>query len=288
VGRATATEVPPGVCPSDPAKPQLEPEALGLTDAVRAQTLATGKGVKVGFLADGVDVHNPEFTRGDGSSVFADYQDFGGDGPNAPTDAAEAFGDASAIAAQGRQSYDLSQFVNPASPLPAGCTIRVRGMAPDASLVGLKVETSDGFTNTSAIVQAIDYAVTVDKVDVLNESLGSNPYPDPHNDPFSLANQAAVRAGVTVTTAAATPVSPAPSAIRRAIRPCSVSARPPPCGCSPRRSGTCRGSRGSSATTSRRSAPAASPRAARWTTWSRRATTAGRCARRTRRGSPAA
>ncbi|MFC0430783.1 S8 family serine peptidase [Kutzneria buriramensis] len=200
-GRASAAEAPPGVCPSDPGKPQLEPEALGLTDAVRAQTLATGKGVKVGFLADGVDVHNPEFTRADGSSVFADYQDFGGDGPNVPTDAAEAFGDASAIAAQGRQSYDLSQFVNPASPLPAGCTIRVRGMAPDASLVGLKVETSDGSANTSTIVQAIDYAVNVDKVDVLNESLGTNPYPDPHNDPFSLANQAAVRAGVTVTTA---------------------------------------------------------------------------------------
>ncbi|MFD8496970.1 S8 family serine peptidase [Amycolatopsis sp. NPDC059657] len=187
-----------GTCPSDPAKPLLEPEALRLTNAEQPQ--ATGKGVKVAFLADGVDVRNPDFRRADGSAVFADYKDFSGEGLNAPSSGREAFGDASAIAAQGRQTYDLSDYVNPAAPLPKGCTIKIRGVAPGASLVGLKTSGDDGST-TSAIVQAIDYAVKVAKVDVLNESLGNNPYPDRHTDPISLANQAAAAAGVTVVAA---------------------------------------------------------------------------------------
>lgn len=209
-GGARAAATPgPGACPADPAKPILEPEALQVTHAAssdgatpQAQTLATGKGVKVAYLADGIDVNNPDFVRPDGSKVFSDYQDFSGEGTATPNDDREAFGDASAIAAQGRQTYDLADFVSPANPLPKGCTIQVRGMAPGASLVGLKVIASSGFGSTSAVVQAIDYAVTVDHVDVINESLGANPYPDSGTDPFSLANNAAVAAGVTVVSSA--------------------------------------------------------------------------------------
>jgi hypothetical protein len=111
--------------------------------------------VKVAFIADGVDVNNPDFIRKDGSHVLIDYQDFSSDGVNAPTAGAEAFGDASSIAAQGNQTYDLSGYVNPSHPLPAGCNIRIIGMAPGASLVGLKAF-STGFTTTSGLVQAID------------------------------------------------------------------------------------------------------------------------------------
>ena len=194
------------VCPSDPTKPLLEPEALQLTRTAfsnpatkSAQQLATGKGVKVAFLADGLDVDNPDFIRADGSKVFVDYRDFSGDGPLAPTSAAEAFGDASSIAAQGRKVYDLANFVNPAHPLPAGCTITVRGMAPDASLVGLKVFPSGGFAFNSAVLAALDYAVTVDKVDVINESFGSNQYPDTTDDPTAVFNEQLVAAGITIT-----------------------------------------------------------------------------------------
>ena len=40
---------------------------------------------RVAFLADGVDPNNADFIRPDGSHVFIDYQDFSGEGPNAPT-----------------------------------------------------------------------------------------------------------------------------------------------------------------------------------------------------------
>ncbi len=80
-----------GICPSDPAKPLLEPEALQTMHVAysdpsipQAQNLATGKGVKVAFFADGLDINNPDFIRADGSHVFIDYRDFTGAGRTRP------------------------------------------------------------------------------------------------------------------------------------------------------------------------------------------------------------
>ncbi|HEY7010287.1 MAG TPA: S8 family serine peptidase [Jatrophihabitantaceae bacterium] len=192
---------PDAICPSNPADPLIEPEALRSIRALttdgspNAQDLADGSGVKVAFIADSLDPNNPDFIRPDGSPVFADYQDFSGAGPSAPSDGREAFGDASSIAAQGTVVHDLSQFVNQAHPLPPGCNIRVVGVAPGASLVGLV------FASNSSILQAIDYAVSTDHVDVINESFGLNVYPDlSMRNTLRLFNDAAVAAGVTVTT----------------------------------------------------------------------------------------
>src|SRR5260370_460043 len=70
------------VCPSDPAKPLLEPEALQLTNTAfndttvpQAQSRFNGTGVEVAFMADGIDINNPDFIRPDGGHVFVDYQD---------------------------------------------------------------------------------------------------------------------------------------------------------------------------------------------------------------------
>lgn len=194
----------PGPCPSDPGKPILEPEALQAIHAAyqdntpSAQQVTTGAGTRVGYIADGVDVNNQDFVRADGSHVFFDYQDFTGDPAGTPTTGAEAFGDASSIAAQGLHSYDLSTFVNEAHPLPAGCTITVRGVAPGTSLAGYNVFGTANATTTSNFLQAIDYAVTVDHLDVLNESFGQNAIPDVATDPVRVFNDAAVAAGVTV------------------------------------------------------------------------------------------
>ncbi|WP_096304474.1 protease inhibitor I9 family protein [Jatrophihabitans sp. GAS493] len=116
-GTATPSQ---SICPTDPAKPLLEPEALALThtasDDANTPTARSlgydGSGVKVGFIADGLDIDQPDFIRADGSHVITDYQDFSGDGTTSPTSGGEAFGDASSIAAQGRQTYDISTFMN--------------------------------------------------------------------------------------------------------------------------------------------------------------------------------
>jgi hypothetical protein len=197
----------------------LEPEALQLTHAAyldptipQAQRVrdgngefVTGKGVKVAWIADGLDPTIAGFTHTDGTPVFIDYQDFSGDPAGTPTGAGEAFGDASSIAANDTPNgkvlkYDIGQFVVTAlGTLPTSpCNIRVRGMAPGASVVGLKAFSAIGITTNTQLVQAIEYAVVHDDVDVINESFGGNPFPDNDNDPVALADQAAVRAGVTV------------------------------------------------------------------------------------------
>jgi subtilisin family serine protease len=191
-------------CPA-PGRVQLNPQAVETIHAAEppgggpsAQGLGyTGAGVKVGFIADGLDITNKDFIRANGQPVFVDYQDFSGTGTSAPTDGGEAFGDASSIAAQGREVYNLADV---SSTVPNPCNIRVLGVAPGASLVGLNVFGSSNFAYNSVFVAAINYAVNTDHVNVLNESFGGNPFPDQGSlDVIRMADEAAVAAGVTVT-----------------------------------------------------------------------------------------
>jgi Subtilase family/Peptidase inhibitor I9 len=197
--RARSADSAQQVCPANPADPIIAPEGLGLINAPQAQALGfNGAGVKVAFVADGVDVNNPDFIRPDGSHVIADYQDFSGDGTTTQSGGAEAFGDASTIAAQGQVTYDLSQFSNAANPLPTGCNIKIEGVAPGSTLYAMKVFGAVGQAFTSTIIQGMNYAVAVDHVNVLNESFGGNDVPDTTQDVTKLFNRLATAAGVVV------------------------------------------------------------------------------------------
>jgi Subtilase family len=196
--RSAATTVNGPICPANPAQPLIEPEARTVMNVPAAQQIVDGTGIKVGIIADGIDPNNPDLIRANGQHVIFDYEDFSGFGPTAPTDGRESFLDAGTIASQGKQTYDLSGFVNPAHPLPPGCNIKIEGIAPGASLAVLNVAGSNpGFFN-SQIIQAIQWAVMTDHVNVLNESFGGNPLPNTEDDPVALADQAAVAAGVSV------------------------------------------------------------------------------------------
>jgi hypothetical protein len=204
VGPRAKSATPPGACLPNGGV-ELEPEALSLTStdsqtagARTARSLGfTGSGVTVGFMADGIDPDNVNFLRPGGKSVFTRYVDFSSDGTNAATAGGEAFLDANAIAGQGIHVYNTQGFS--ADSPAAACNIRIEGVAPGASLVGLKVFAQNNASTTSAYLMAIDYAVEVAKVNVLNQSFGDNPYPDSTLDAVKEFDNAAVAAGVTIT-----------------------------------------------------------------------------------------
>ena len=205
-GSGKAAALPAGVCAPN-GKVQLNPEAIEAIHAdsdvpgqPTARSLgATGSGVIVGDIAGSIDPDTPELIRPDGSHVITDYQDFTGEGGSVQSEDLESYLDDGMIAAQGTQVYNLQNYVSAADPLAQPCNIRLEGVSPNVTLDAYKVYGANDYTTTSAFLEAIDYAVTVDHVNVLNEEGGSFPMPDTSADLIKLANTAAIAAGVTIT-----------------------------------------------------------------------------------------
>jgi Subtilase family len=205
--RQSSAPIAPNLCGS-PSDPQLNPEALTpIHGAPTDLGTADGAGITVATIADGLDPANPDFQRNAayatsaspaGSGVVTQV-DFSGDTAATPTEGGEMFLDASSIAAQGNSAYDLSQYVYPTDPrpLPADCDIKIVGDAPGANVLALKVFSENNDTTTSNFLQAINYAV-MHGAKVINESFGSNNFPDLAADVTRMADDAAVAAGVTV------------------------------------------------------------------------------------------
>ena len=175
----------PSLCGTSSA-PLLEPVALHLINAdnrTNANAPITsgppsahslgydGSGVSIAVFPDGMDPTLPDFQR-DGHSAVTDYEDFTGEGTGAQTGGGEAFGDVSSLVAQGNQTYNLQQEINPDFAGPAECDVKVLGVAPGANVDVMKVFGESNLSFTSTILQGIDYAIQQDHVNILSISIG--------------------------------------------------------------------------------------------------------------------
>jgi hypothetical protein len=204
--KAPPADLSPKLCPTNPAKPLHEPEALSDVHASsdnpnapdEANSIATGKGVIVANEGINELAGNPNFQRKDGTHVVLDAPDYTADDSDG-----EFYGDASSIAAQGTVTYDFSKEL-PFSGLPTGCTFTLIGDAPGASLVDTSlIDTPPSSNGTilesdAEVAAGIDNAVGTLHADVISESYGYSNRPGSYATHYA-ANDAAVAAGVTVT-----------------------------------------------------------------------------------------
>ena len=209
---ATAANPPANIsqriCPTNPAKPLLEPEALSLThfqsqppSPTDAANIATGKGVRVGLTDINALAGNPNLIRANGEHVVIDSPTPNADNDDTDGGGDEWYGDASSIAGQGTITYDFSKEL-PFSNLPTGCTFKIDGIAPDVSLVDTgffgQPDNNQPALESQAIA-GLDHAAILDGVSVISESYGFGSIPGQTDfSAITVANDALVAAGITV------------------------------------------------------------------------------------------
>lgn len=140
----------------------------------------TGAGVGIGVIDSGIQ-KSPDF----GGRITAFYDFTSGDAATAPYD---DYGHGTHVAGLAAGSGAMSNGL-------------FTGVAPKASLIGLKVLGADGSGYTSDVIAALEFAVANGRalgIDILNLSLGHPPYEPASSDPLVQAVDRASAAGMVV------------------------------------------------------------------------------------------
>ncbi len=166
-GRCTTSY--PGVTGPDQLSPcQWDMKAINAGDASRA--IATGKGVRVGVIDGGLDLTHPDLAGAIDVATSCSFI-------NSSTPTADpqeiANGDCSNKAAvqdlQGHGTHVATTIAGRANG------IGIVGVAPEATIVGLKACTIAGFCFADSVAAALRYAGD-QRLDVVNLSLFADPY----------------------------------------------------------------------------------------------------------------
>ena len=189
-----------------------EPNTLGLIKADLAHKQFSGKGTRIAILDSGIDLGQPDLkgvvaTGADGKPLYADFTG---------TDLTDTVGHGTAvagtIAGQARTIYETNDtyraevypVAKPGQRFNDKTYFTFEGVAPGVKLMIGKILDARApflFTTDSNIVRAIGWAVA-NHADVISESWGTNfPFVTDGVDIVSLADEAAVQAGVTVVAA---------------------------------------------------------------------------------------
>ena len=178
-----------------PVVPTLERTsgAIGSTLA-REEFGVSGKGVGVAVVDSGITSFHDDLYGGHGRNAdtnvvhFKDFTGANGGGNKATDD----FGHGTHVAGIiGGSGYDSDG--------------KRTGIAPNASLIGLRVLDANGQGYISDVIAAIDYAISIKgtyNIRVINLSVAAAPTESYFTDPLTLAAQRAVQAGIVVVASA--------------------------------------------------------------------------------------
>ena len=193
----------PGACSARqaaarPRGPVLDQHRLGRPAASRprASLGITGAGVKVAWIADGIDPNNINFIRPNGTSAFIDYQDFTGDGPGQPTERRRGVPRRQLDRRPGPARLRRQRLQRPARPDRLQHPHRGRGPRREPRRPQ-RVRHVRGHHRVELPRRRSTTRSQTDHVNVINESFGSNPFPDVTAlDATKQFDDAAVAAGV--------------------------------------------------------------------------------------------
>jgi serine protease AprX len=141
----------------------------------------TGSGVGIAVIDTGINA------TGDLTGKVVHSEDFSGEG-----DGVDRFG----------HGTFLAGLIAGSGAASSG---GVRGVAPDANLISLKIAGKDGSADITHVMAALQWAVTFKNtynIKVINLSLGTDSTQDYRIDPFNYAVERAWRAGITVVVSA--------------------------------------------------------------------------------------
>jgi serine protease AprX len=169
---------------------QLDYSAAAVNASAAWQAKLTGSGVGVAVIDSGINA-SPDLSILGLLSRVVYTQDFtGGHG-------ADQYGHGTHVAGIiGANGVDSNCF---------SCTRSFVGIAPNASLINLRVLDANGQGSDSIVIQAIERAIALKKtynIRVINLSLGRPIYESYAQDPLCQAVEAAWKAGIVVVTAA--------------------------------------------------------------------------------------
>jgi len=168
--------------------------AIGLGDVVPpADNGPAGRGVTVAILDSGVSTTTSDLSQ----SRIVGWKDFVNNRAQPYDDAGHGTFVAGLIAGDGTASLPLDQHGN--------ATMQFRGVAPAASIVGIKVLDDAGQGRSSSVIAGIIWAIQHKDdygIRVLNVSIGSNPVSPADYDPIARAVEIAWKNGIAVVCAA--------------------------------------------------------------------------------------
>ncbi len=214
------------IAPDRPVHAKLDYTAAAVNAAAAWSSNLTGSGIGIALIDSGLNpntdlkgriVYNQDFTASAATTTTATVSEISAStssttaSSGATTTSTSVAGTAASLLSIGPDRYGHGQHVagilagNGTLSSCSNCNRLLKGMAPGANLINLRVLDANGAGTDSEVMAAIDSAITLAStynIRIINLSLGRPVYESYTKDPLCLAVEQAWKAGIVVVVAA--------------------------------------------------------------------------------------